>query len=152
MKILKYILLSLLLIIGIASCDEDEKFELVDVDDDKVGCELIPIIGSSASNSTFINSPTVISRVTVIDKCVILETSFSGGCEEHLIDLEMFQDISTLHPHVLYLGKLLHNNTDPCEAIFTQEYGYDLSSLTIPEGQVFELRLEGWDDGIIIQF
>jgi hypothetical protein len=61
--------------------------------------------------------------------CLQIKLSYSGGCQEHTIDL------ARMHPWVtgssnIPTFEIRHNaNGDMCEALFTKELRYDLTPL-----------------------
>lgn len=75
--------------------------------------------------------PVFIHEAFVDGHCLQIKLSYSGGCEEHTIDL------AYMHPWVasstnIPTFEIRHNaNGDLCEAFFTKEFRYDLSPLIL---------------------
>lgn len=95
------------------------------------------------------DSLTTISGVTVSGSCLTLETRFSGGCEEHNIELLYTESSDAAAMGTQYKTSIYHVNTDPCEALMTQSFSYDLSSLVIDDMPT-AISLDGWSQLIII--
>lgn len=106
---------------------------------------------STALNFPVINDPsTSIFDVALISSCLYIEYRFSGGCENHELDLFLFSHPLVDHSGEVFLAKVSHNNTDPCEALLSQIEGYDLSSLSNLGFDEVTIEIEGWDDLITI--
>jgi hypothetical protein len=75
--------------------------------------------------------PIYIHEAFVDGNCLQIKLSYSGGCKEHTIDL------ARMHPWTASSStvptfEIRHNaNGDLCEAHFTQEFRFDLSSLIL---------------------
>jgi hypothetical protein len=73
--------------------------------------------------------PVYIHEAFVDGDCLQIKLSYSGGCQEHTIDL------ARMHPWVtgssnIPTFEIRHNaNGDMCEALFTKELRYDLTPL-----------------------
>lgn len=73
--------------------------------------------------------PVYIHEVFTDGSCVQIKLSYSGGCKEHTIEL------ARMHPWAatgssVPVFEIRHNaNNDMCEAYFTREFRFDLSSL-----------------------
>ena len=73
--------------------------------------------------------PVYIHEAFMDGNCLQIKLSYSGGCQEHTIDL------ARMHPWTASSStvptfEIRHNaNDDLCEAYFTKELRYDLSSL-----------------------
>jgi len=75
--------------------------------------------------------PVFIHDAYVDDECLYLKLSYSGGCEEHTIDL------ARMHPWTASSStvptfEIRHNaNGDMCEAYFTQELRFNLAPIIL---------------------
>jgi hypothetical protein len=75
--------------------------------------------------------PVIIHDVFVDGDCLQIKLSYSGGCQEHTIDL------ARMHPWTASSAtiptfEIRHNaNGDLCEAYFTKELRYDLTPLKL---------------------
>jgi hypothetical protein len=73
--------------------------------------------------------PVFLHEVFVDGNCLYIKLSYSGGCEEHTLDL------ARMHPwtassSTIPTFEIRHNaNNDMCEAYFTKELRFDLTSL-----------------------
>lgn len=118
------ILFPLFIAFLLVSCNKDSEPTLHNCD-----------LALEMSNDLFNNGPTdatTIIRSVHLDEstsCLVIEVQYSGGCQAHNIRLagrlteELINDIPVV------LIKLIHNNTDPCEALPVETVSYDLSSL-----------------------
>lgn len=75
--------------------------------------------------------PVYIHEAFVDDDCLQIKLSYSGGCQEHIIDL------ARMHPWTASSStvptfEIRHNaNGDLCEAYFTKEFRFDLKPLKL---------------------
>lgn len=73
--------------------------------------------------------PVYIHEAYVDGVCLYFKLSYSGGCEEHTIDLARMQPWAPENETIASF-EIRHNaNNDICEAWFTREFRYDLSLL-----------------------
>jgi len=83
--------------------------------------------------------PIYLHEAFVDGNCLQIKLSYSGGCQEHTIDL------ARMHPwtassSTIPTFEIRHNaNDDLCEAYFTQEFRFDLT----------ELKLEGKSEFVL---
>lgn len=83
--------------------------------------------------------PIFLHEAFVDGDCLYFKLSYSGGCQEHTIDL------ARMHPWYISSSniptfEIRHNsNTDVCEAYFTKEYRYNLTPLKLEGKKEFVL-------------
>jgi hypothetical protein len=115
----------------IPSCDKGTPAEIVFIEE--LNCT--PYVDLYFSNyDSLERDPVFIQDAFVDGNCLQILVSFSGGCEDHTIDL------ARMHPwqgnvETIPNFEIRHNaNGDMCEAWFTNELRYDLTPL-IDEGK-----------------
>lgn len=92
--------------------------------------------------------PVYIHEAFVDGDCLQIKLSYSGGCQEHTIDL------ARMHPwtassSTVSTFEIRHNaNGDMCEAFFTRELRYDLTPLRLEGKKEFVLTAKLTDGGI----
>jgi len=70
-----------------------------------------------------------INAATLQDDTLTLNVSYSGGCETHAFTLVAEQRFLESFPVQLRVS-LAHNaNSDTCEALFTEDYQFDLTPI-----------------------
>ncbi len=78
--------------------------------------------------------PVYLHEAYVDESCLYFKISYSGGCEDHSIDLARIQPDTTSSSTVPFF-EIMHNaNNDLCEAYYTKKFRFDLSPL-INEGK-----------------
>lgn len=83
--------------------------------------------------------PIYLHEAFVDGNCLQIKISYTGGCEDHTIDLAL------MHPWIngstsIPTFEIRHNaNNDMCEAIFTRELRYDLTPLILEGKKEFIL-------------
>lgn len=85
--------------------------------------------------------------------CLVLDTRFGGGCEEHI--LELFIDVEgsdALNLNQSLSAILSHDNTDPCEAIVAYEVKVDISELKELNLDDIFININGYSELISITF
>lgn len=108
------------------SCDRGTPAEIVFIEE--LNCA--PYVDLYFSNyDSLSRDPVYIHEAFVDGDCLQIKISYSGGCEEHTIDL------ARMHPWTASSStvptfEIRHNaNGDMCEAWFTKELRYDLTQL-----------------------
>jgi len=108
------------------SCDRGTPAEIVFIEE--INCA--PYVDLYFSNyDSLSRDPVYIHEAFVDGDCLQIKLSYSGGCEEHTIDL------ARMHPWTASSStvptfEIRHNaNGDMCEAWFTKELRYDLTQL-----------------------
>ena len=82
-----------------------------------------------ASNDSIAHDPVYIHDAYVDGDCLYFKLSYSGGCQQHTIDLVRVQP-QTQDDENTASFRISHNaNNDGCEAWLTREFRYDLSPL-----------------------
>lgn len=87
------------------------------------------------------------------EDCLLLDTRFGGGCEEHV--LQLFIDIqgsAAVNLSESLFAILSHDNTDQCEAIVALEVGVDISKLRDLQKSEILLNIEGYSEQVTINF
>ena len=146
MKALKFASFILLMLFSLISCDKegDSTDPIV-----KESCD-IPLFDVDVKN-ILPPAPIGIGSVIVDEDCISFATSYSGGCEEHTVQL-ILTTITSLSNGSLHLnGQLDHSTNDLCEALLNEDYCFDLSTLALPGGSNLSITMEGWDELIVIQ-
>lgn len=73
--------------------------------------------------------PVALNKAFVDGDCLYFQVSYSGGCQDHTIDLA-FMHPWTASSSTVPTFEIRHNaNGDLCEAYFTKEFRYDLKPL-----------------------
>jgi len=108
------------------SCDRGTPAEIVFIEE--INCA--PYVDLYFSNyDSLSRDPVYIHEAFVDGDCLQIKLSYSGGCEEHTLDL------ARMHPWTASSStvptfEIRHNaNGDMCEAWFTKELRYDLTQL-----------------------
>ncbi|WP_346863004.1 NigD-like N-terminal domain-containing protein [uncultured Draconibacterium sp.] len=92
--------------------------------------------------------PIYLHEAYVDGNCLYFRISYSGGCQEHTIDL------ARMHPWTASSStvptfEIRHNsNDDLCEAYFTKEFRYDLTPLLLEGKKEFVLTAKLVNDEI----
>ncbi len=92
--------------------------------------------------------PVYLHEAYVDGNCLYFRLSYSGGCQEHTIDL------ARMHPWTassttIPTFEIRHNsNDDLCEAYFTKEFRYDLTPLLLEGKKEFVLTAKLVNDEI----
>ena len=152
MKIFIYLLIVLPLLM--VSCGKNDN-SLNNITDENRVCT--PYVSASFSSADFPELATDESTIIVshrqLGDCLILDTQFSGGCEEHILQLiiddnvQPFINLSAIIP-----ARLSHNNTDQCTAIVSLEVYVDISKLELLQMEVVELDIENYSPIIELVF
>jgi nitrous oxide reductase accessory protein NosL len=115
----------------VPSCDKGSPAEITFVED--MSC--FPYIDLDFNNyDSLARDPVYVNEAFVDGNCLQILISYSGGCEEHSIEL------ARMHPWTASSStvptfEIRHNaNGDMCEALFTRELRFDITPL-IDEGK-----------------
>ena len=110
----------------VPSCDRGTPAEIVFIEE--LSCA--PYVDLYFSNyDSLARDPIYLHEAFVDGDCLQIKISYSGGCKEHTIDL------ARMHPWTASSStvptfEIRHNaNDDMCEAWFTKELRFDISSL-----------------------
>lgn len=110
----------------VPSCDKGSPAEVFTIEE--LNCT--PYVDLYFSNyDSLSRDPVYIQEAFVDGNCIEILVSYSGGCEDHTIDL------ARMHPwqgnvSTIPTFEIRHNaNGDLCEAYFTKELRYDLTAL-----------------------
>jgi hypothetical protein len=120
----------------VPSCDRGTPAEIVSVEE--LNCA--PYVDLYFSNyDSLARDPIYIHEAFVDGNCLQIKVSYSGGCKTHTIDL------ARMHPWTASSStvptfEIKHNsNGDMCEAFFTKELRFDLTSLKLEGKKEFVL-------------
>lgn len=112
----------------ISSCDRGVTSEITYIEE--LSCS--PYVELNFDNyDSLARDPVNINEIFVDGNCLQIELSYSGGCEEHTINLAL------IHPWIygsssIPTFEIRHNaHGDLCEAYFTRELRYDLTPLIL---------------------
>ncbi len=115
----------------ISSCDEGVACDVVYAEELSCG----PYVDLYFENyDSLARDPVYLNDAFVDGNCLQINLSYTGGCEEHTIDLAL------MHPWIngsasIPTFEIRHNaNGDNCEALFTRELHFDLTPLIL-EGE-----------------
>ena len=74
--------------------------------------------------------PVKINEVTFEGKCLVVNLSYSGGCEKHVVDLARLHPSCGTPPLPPPTFEIRHDSkNDPCEAWVTETYRFDMAAL-----------------------
>jgi|GEM_PF-6009496 len=116
----------------------------------------IPILNNSAGDFIFpfpVDPGTSIVGHRQEGECLILDTRFGGGCEEHCIYL--YVDLSgqtAINAATTFQARLSHNNTDQCEALVAFEAKVDISFFKTLEFEEINLQIMDYEELIVLEF
>jgi hypothetical protein len=120
----------------ISPCDRGIPVEIVLIEE--LNCA--PYVDLYFSNyDSLARDPIYLQEAFVDGDCLQIKISYSGGCKQHTIDL------ARMHPWTASSSKvptfeIRHNaNNDMCEAYFTKELRFDLTSLRLEGKKEFVL-------------
>lgn len=75
--------------------------------------------------------PVKINEVSLDDDCLVVNLSYGGGCEDHIVDLARIHPSCGTPPLPPPTFEIRHDSKDdPCDAWLTETHSFDLSSLT----------------------
>ena len=144
------------MILLVSSCSKDDSNGSQDSLTDKQN-SCLPFI----ENNTLLQDISIIPvdpSTTIVSHrqegdCLILDTRFDGGCEEHLLQLVIDVDnMDALNLSQSLFAILWHENTDPCEARIAYELEADISKLKELEQDELSLIIDGYSELITIIF
>ncbi|MFV0590419.1 MAG: hypothetical protein ACK5M7_03465 [Draconibacterium sp.] len=109
----------------VSACDEGTACELTYVEE--LSCA--PYVNLYFENyDSLSRDPVHMHEVYMDADCLYLKLSYGGGCQEHTITLARLHSINDNDEVPVF--EIRHNaNDDLCEAWFTREFRFDLSSL-----------------------
>ena len=82
--------------------------------------------------------------------CLELTLSYPGGCEDHHLELAAIGWIKTDPPKIE--ARIIHDNTDLCEALITDYLTFDLEPLRYNDNDELIIILEGLDLEILHKY
>jgi hypothetical protein len=91
---------------------------------------------------------TKILNYDIADDCLELVVQYGGGCQDHDIDLVVGTWLYSLPP--VAEAKLVHENTDPCDALVTETLYFETESLFSGGSSRVKLAIKGFDEIIEI--
>ena len=121
---------------AVPSCDRGLAAEITYIEE--LNCA--PYIDLYFSNYDSLERDPVLIREAFVDgDCLQLTLSYSGGCEDHTIDLARMHPWTT-SSSTISTFEIRHNaNGDLCEASFTKELRFDLTPLKLEGVKEFVL-------------
>ena len=121
------------------SCSEKECCDTIPK---SLNCDQNIIANQNLYNIGLIDPSTIINDVTLNENCLEVSFSYSGGCQDHQIDLVwQGEGSSVFNPWITLRVK--HDNMDLCEAYITETRSFDLNSI---KEAPFNIKIEGWDE------
>lgn len=111
---------------------------------------IVAEIGSTDEAS----SDLTINSVSVNGNEMMINLSYSGGCNEHEFKMYGNVNISKSLPPIRSIQLYHNNNGDSCKALITKDIHVDIKSLAYKQekGSTIYLKLEGWKDRITYTF
>jgi hypothetical protein len=89
------------------------------------------------------SSPVTVDSMRVQDQTLILNVSYSGGCEEHSFDLYFNGMYAKSLPVQANLQLYHQGNGDACRKLEMKELKFDISEMKPPGGNSIVLKLAG---------
>lgn len=83
--------------------------------------------------------PIHIHEAFVDGNCLYFKVSYSGGCQEHTIDLARMHPWTASSSNIPTFEIRHNSNGDLCEAFFTKEFRFDLTQLILQGNKEFVL-------------
>ncbi|MBN1821971.1 MAG: hypothetical protein JXR31_05430 [Prolixibacteraceae bacterium] len=107
---------------------------------EQLGCA--PYVDLYFSNyDSLARDPVYIHSVNIDGDCLHIKLSYSGGCEEHDIDLARMHPWCATPPLPPPTFEIRHNSHgDMCEALITREFRFDLSPLKEEGAKTFTVN------------
>ncbi len=120
----------------VPSCDRGTPAEIVFVEE--LNCAPFNVWNASKSDSVP-NDPVYLHEAFIDGNCLQIKISYNGGCKEHTLDLIRLQD-SVVDTSLIPAFEISHNASgDMCEAYFTKELRFDLTTLILEGKKEFVL-------------
>lgn len=109
-----------------------------------VDFSIIASIGEKSKRSDLIT----IQSVDIQQNKMMLEVSYSGGCEQHTFELIGSKVIEKSLPPIRSIQLVHHSNSDTCKKLITSKIEVDISSLAYRKeaGSELFLTLDGWKE------
>ncbi len=137
------------------SCSQSES----SLDNNNASNELIcnPYVSNAFNSNDFpefsMDETTIILNHRQKGDCLVLETQFDGGCEDHILQLLIDENsLPAINLGTVFLARLSHNNTDPCDAKVVIDVNVDISRLELLQLDVIQLSIEGYDQVVELVF
>ncbi len=110
----------------VPSCDRGTPAEIIFVEE--LNCAAF-IDFNFNNNDSLANDPVFLHEAFVDGDCLQIKLSYSGGCQDHTLNLVRLQP-GTTSDSTIPTFEINHNsNGDMCEAYFTKELRFDLTPL-----------------------
>lgn len=111
----------------IPTCDKGVACDILNVEELNCGSSIIDLYAHNYDSLA--NDPVHLHEVAVDGDCLYLKLSFSGGCQNHKIELARIHS-DTGNENEIPLLEIRHDaKGDMCEAWLTQEIQFDLAPL-----------------------
>jgi hypothetical protein len=120
----------------VPSCDRGNPAEIIFIEE--LNCA--PYIDLNLNNiDSLASDPIYIHEAFVDGNCLQIKLSYSGGCKQHTIDLARLPASESDNPNIPTF-EIRHNaNGDMCEAYFTKELRFDLTTMKLEGKTEFAL-------------
>ena len=106
-------------------------------------------------DNTLFNSATSddfdFTDVEIVGDSLKITISYGGGCGDIDIKLIDYEDIMESYPAQRNI-RLILIDEDPCEALLTKEFSFDLTPIKISSQNKILLNLTGWDSQMLYQY
>lgn len=93
--------------------------------------------------------PVYIHEIYVDEDCLHIKLSYSGGCEDHIIDFARIHENNQENSAVFEIRH--QSNNDMCEAYITKEFRYDLSTLSLEGIHEFTIYAKMYNEELYCQ-
>lgn len=113
-------------------------------DDNSISCDRV--IVDAQKYTTLQSDSYELIEVSEEDACLKLSIRYGGGCEDISAILIDSEDIIESNPPQRNLRLVLTTQEDACEAVITEEFLFDISSLQVENAT--SVRLNFQDSGI----
>ena len=91
-------------------------------------CDRAVIESETGFNNGPFDATSSINSISWNGNCLEISVSYSGGCEDHEIDVVTNGALIKTQPPIMELA-LKHDNNDPCEALITETIAYDINDI-----------------------
>lgn len=117
-----------------------------------VGIDCIELVGSTCDPITPIankpslggNDPLKVLSASIVGDCLNISVQYSGGCEAHDMNLYFGSDPASSNTYDLLFTH--DSNGDLCQAFFSKDYAFDITSLQMPGMNTVYLDLNSTAD------
>jgi len=95
-----------------------------------------------------------ISDIRVKGNTMLIDVSYSGGCEEHQFEMTGSQNIAKSLPPIRAIQLVHKANGDQCKKMVMETIEVDIKALAYKQeaGSIIYLTIEGWKDRVEYTF